>query len=402
MPRAAKGRSWRVAVLVAALVAGGVAAAEASIPSPESWPSLVEEPAASVLQPPSLEDLAVELAAPAMPPAPDAAAAAGERFRLFEGLELGLARRSEPRFRLYPRLETRARAITLPEPLHIDLELPLTPSRFRFYGDPRAGIAVGGTFISTDPLGYVDGPNLYQYGLNNPVNFSDPLGLCTGQPGDPEECVSWWPYFPPGVIAEAQRNAEGWANNPDVGALDRAGWQAQALMLGFGADFEEMGRRLLNLLHHKYSEHKQAEARRQRVEGLMAELGCGRWSCPPEKRRQLWDAMEAEGLFEVMGPGFAEIPIGPGRFKPRVPVRAVDPNKLHDIFGQAKHNLDDVVKAAGSREAAFDALQKGAQSAVDAGKLTGRFEIIVNVSGFDVTVRGAVVDGTARVGTAFR
>jgi len=33
-----------------------------------------------------------------------------------------------------------------------------------------------GRFVTTDPLGYVDGPNLYQYGLNNPVNFADPMG----------------------------------------------------------------------------------------------------------------------------------------------------------------------------------------------------------------------------------
>jgi len=34
-----------------------------------------------------------------------------------------------------------------------------------------------GRFASVDPMGYSDGPNLYQYGLNNPINFSDPLGL---------------------------------------------------------------------------------------------------------------------------------------------------------------------------------------------------------------------------------
>ena len=81
---------------------------------------------------------------------------------------------------------------------------------------------------------------------------------------------------------------------------------------------------------------------------------------------------------------------------------AVDPNKLKHIFDQARHNLDDVVEAAGSREGAFSALQGAAQSAVDAGGLTGRFETVVNVSGFDVTVGGAVVDGVARIGTAFR
>jgi hypothetical protein len=31
-----------------------------------------------------------------------------------------------------------------------------------------------------------------------------------------------------------------------------------------------------------------------------------------------------------------------------------------------------------------------------------RFETVVNVGGFDVTVRGAVVDGIAKIGTAFR
>jgi len=44
-------------------------------------------------------------------------------------------------------------------------------ARNRYY-DPELG-----RFIQTDPMGYVDGPNSYQYALNNPVNYSDPLGL---------------------------------------------------------------------------------------------------------------------------------------------------------------------------------------------------------------------------------
>jgi len=45
--------------------------------------------------------------------------------------------------------------------------------RARYY-DPTIG-----RFLSQDPLGMVDGPNLYAYVLNNPINFVDPLGLCT-------------------------------------------------------------------------------------------------------------------------------------------------------------------------------------------------------------------------------
>lgn len=87
--------------------------------------------------------------------------------------------------------------------------------------------------------------------------------------------------------------------------------------------------------------------------------------------------------------------------------RAVDPNKLHHIFERGGHGLDDVVKAAGSREAAFEAMEKAAQSAFDAGKLAagsepGVYQGVVNVGGVDVTVRRAVVDGIFRIGSAWR
>ena len=35
-----------------------------------------------------------------------------------------------------------------------------------------------GRFISKDPLGMIDGPNMYSYVNNNPVNLVDPYGLC--------------------------------------------------------------------------------------------------------------------------------------------------------------------------------------------------------------------------------
>ena len=43
-------------------------------------------------------------------------------------------------------------------------------SRFHRYYNPEIG-----RFISEEPLG-IDGPNLYWYALNNPINFVDPDG----------------------------------------------------------------------------------------------------------------------------------------------------------------------------------------------------------------------------------
>ena len=45
-------------------------------------------------------------------------------------------------------------------------------ARHRWY-DPELA-----RFTTTDPMGFADSPNPYQYALNNPLAFSDPLGLC--------------------------------------------------------------------------------------------------------------------------------------------------------------------------------------------------------------------------------
>ncbi|MCU0241158.1 MAG: RHS repeat-associated core domain-containing protein [Vicinamibacteria bacterium] len=52
-----------------------------------------------------------------------------------------------------------------------DPEINLYYYRARYY-DPKVG-----RFISEDPAGAVDGPNLYRYAHNNPSRFSDPSGL---------------------------------------------------------------------------------------------------------------------------------------------------------------------------------------------------------------------------------
>lgn len=62
----------------------------------------------------------------------------------------------------------------------IDLETGYIYFRNRYY-DPKTG-----RFVSADPLGYVDGPSMYQGFGSNPLSFADPLGLYIG-PTDKDE-----------------------------------------------------------------------------------------------------------------------------------------------------------------------------------------------------------------------
>jgi RHS repeat-associated protein len=58
-------------------------------------------------------------------------------------------------------------------------------ARHRWY-DPELA-----RFTTVDPMGFADSPNPYQYALNNPLAYSDPLGLCVdGRDEDGRMCVT--------------------------------------------------------------------------------------------------------------------------------------------------------------------------------------------------------------------
>lgn len=75
-------------------------------------------------------------------------------------------------------------------------------------------------------------------------------------------------------------------------------------------------------------------------------------------------------------------------------------NKISHIFSQSRHNLAGVAKALGGENKAFNAIEKATGKAVDISK-AGRFETTVKVGGEQVTVRGRVIDGQVKIGTAF-
>ena len=90
---------------------------------------------------------------------------------------------------------------------------------------------------------------------------------------------------------------------------------------------------------------------------------------------------------------------GAARGAPQV-AKAIDPNKLHHIFGQAKHKLGPLLeKFGGSQEGAFRAVEGATQTAVKNQGLTGVFKTTVEVGGQNVGVKGTVIDSTAHIGS---
>ena len=85
---------------------------------------------------------------------------------------------------------------------------------------------------------------------------------------------------------------------------------------------------------------------------------------------------------------------------------AIDPNKLHHIFGKARHNLDGLVRQYGSRGKVFEAIANAVRKAVRSGNVTtnskGVYRTTVRVKNEVVTVRGRIFDGEVYIGTAFK
>jgi hypothetical protein len=82
-----------------------------------------------------------------------------------------------------------------------------------------------------------------------------------------------------------------------------------------------------------------------------------------------------------------------------------NPNKVHHIFANRRHNLDPLVQQYGSREAAMQAIQDAVDAAFHAGELIpksrGVFEATLEIGGNQVTVRGVISSGTAVLGSAW-
>lgn len=77
---------------------------------------------------------------------------------------------------------------------------------------------------------------------------------------------------------------------------------------------------------------------------------------------------------------------------------ATTKNNLHHIFGKEGHDLDPLVEKYGSEEAVVKEMVRGLEGKTPT---DGEYIEEVNIGGKEVTVKGRVVNGIPRIGTAF-
>lgn len=76
------------------------------------------------------------------------------------------------------------------------------------------------------------------------------------------------------------------------------------------------------------------------------------------------------------------------------------PANLEHVIDPAKHGFEDLVAKTGGRSEALRSILNSLRGATDL-PAAGQYEVNREIAGEIVTIRGAVVDGVPRLGTAF-
>ena len=242
---------------------------------------------------------------------------------------------------------------------------------FRDY-DPVAGI-----YLSRDPIalsgvgwaGSAANRNLYAYAGFNPIDRIDYWGLQTPGSDYANLALGFIPVLGPGLGMHD--------------ALARGDWAMALVNGGFLVlDLTTFG---AGSLARAGTEGILSAGARLAEENAIAQTaaGVGRNSC------------------EILGTrGAAEA--GP-KLLSAISSRVT--NAANHVFGPnslAKHGLEGVLGTfKGDAWAAFYSLENAAQALANQGAIRGMFEATVEVAGRNVTVRGTVIGGVARVSTAF-
>lgn len=240
-----------------------------------------------------------------------------------------------------------------------------------------------GRWMQRDPLGFIDGPNLREYAFSSPLRFTDPMGL-QGHGG----------YRSSEAYSSFGSGAQAFVNDAVAGVVGLFVDDAKAAGASVVADVTAAAVAVADaaITYGPYLASTAFEM--TTVGGLNA------------ARLEFLDGNYGMGAFMLTTSGVGGGGWGSAaKWGKGLGLDWLDPAHLAHLFGPKKKGaINALAKALGSESCAAKALQEAAQAYVDAGGPLdqGAFEFATNIAGEALTIRGQVVDGIARVGTAFR
>lgn len=243
-----------------------------------------------------------------------------------------------------------------------------------------------GRFASQDILdGEIAKPqslNKYAYTVNNPIKYVDPSG---------ETPYEFYTGLGAGFGKSLFDTAEALGNTAmhPIRALEGIGQ--------FAADLtDEVGYTALN---PKQAFSSAVDGYRMQIE----EIGRGYWNANDYERGKFAGGLIEKGV-EAYGLGKAGTSVLRVNKFGNIQTVNVDEvltkkSKYKHIFGDAGHNLN----VLGTPQQAMQKVSKALLHADKAGLMpkTGNFEVIRKIGGNNVTIRGSMANGEARIGTMF-
>ncbi|WEK13211.1 MAG: RHS repeat-associated core domain-containing protein [Candidatus Microbacterium phytovorans] len=260
------------------------------------------------------------------------------------------------------------------------------------YFDPAAGV-----FVSVDPLLDPGNPaqfNAYVYAGNNPVTWSDPSGLAwTGPVADGGDHR---------YVAKDKTSSRAGVGNPrtpsDSERTCSRGRVPVCASKATAAQTVTVAHLVLSVVGLFHEAGDIADGALSLAEGDLVGAGVSAGAAAPlagiaagfSKIGKYWDK-----LFGARrGAEAAESLSGTQRLTLEDALR---PDKLDHVF-HPKHNFGPLIEKYGSKEAALEQIVRSMDGSLPT---SGKFEITRQIGDQTVIIRGAVVDGIPRIGTAF-
>jgi hypothetical protein len=254
-----------------------------------------------------------------------------------------------------------------------------------------------GRFISPDwydPSLPGVGTNRYAYAHNNPATLSDRTGH-NADPGDPPPESRDINYI--GAV-------EVWANRSESPAMP-------SLLFGAGVHSTNVNRR------DDVGRAGSVNARVACIDGCVLEAAGIAFAATGAALgtkfilNQVFNKSSKDGISGAQGGSppadtAGTPPIGPedpnlNDQQPGAATVGANPNDLNHIFNKPRHNLEGLVKQFGSQEKAYEAILQATQSEVQSNGITGVYQTQVIIGTQAITVRGNIINGVVKIGTAF-